>query len=112
MFDYVPKMFFIKLVNENREVISSDRFVAFYQTNCDDMLQKFRTCGGYSTYSKETQDAYFTKKETILTNIKNATEKSVFDNLVNLMSMFDATNEEIVKMMLDNEKQMEEEMEF
>lgn len=107
MFVYVPKLYLLKPVNKKIEVISSEQFVTFYQTNNEDMQHEFKTLGGYPLYAQEIQDDYFTRKEKVLTNMKNATEKRVFDNLVNLMSMFDATNEDIVEMMRASEQQLE-----
>jgi hypothetical protein len=111
MFEVIPKLFLIKAIDGEREIIPSEQFVAFYQTSCDDMLSKFKGYSNqpvYENYVKEVQDDYFTSKQTILSNISNATEKRIFDNLVNRMSMFDASNEEIVKIMLDSEKQTQD----
>jgi hypothetical protein len=90
-------------------IIPNEQIVSFYQTASKDMLRMFRY-NSYDKYVNETQDEYFERKETILTNMKYATEKQIFDNLVSHMKMFDAPNEDIVLMMRESEKQMREEM--
>jgi hypothetical protein len=117
-FEILPSLFKITFTHEKaeREIIPNERFVSFYQTNSIDMLNRIKAYSDhpayYNDYVKGLQDEYFTKKETILNNMKNATEKTVFDNLVKRMAIFDASNEEIVEMMRDNEKQMQDKMEF
>jgi hypothetical protein len=112
MFDYIPKYFLIKPVNEEMEVIPSEKHLTFYKTSCGDMLQKMKGVKGYTKYVEETQEGYFSTKETIITNLKNVTEAEKVNNLLHYLSMFDAPNEDIVKMMRDNQKQMKEVIDF
>lgn len=109
MFDRIPKHFLINLVSNEREVMSESQFVSFYQTNSEDMLYEIQACKnlyGFKKYVKEVQDIYFNSKEAVLSRIKQAEDKETFDNLVKRMTVYNAPNEDIVKMMRDSENEI------
>lgn len=109
MFDRIPKHFLINLVSNEREVMSESQFVSFYQTNSEDMLYKIQACKylyGFNKYVKEVQDIYFNSKEAILNKIQQAEDQETFDNLVKRMAVYNAPNEDIVKMMRDSENEI------
>lgn len=110
MFDVVPKLFRIKLKNNDineREVLFTDEIVAFYKTNSEDMLSKFRGYKNHPTYTRYVRDIqkeYFESKHVIINNLKNATDKRNHDIMLKRLEMFDAINEDIVRLMFEAER--------
>lgn len=114
MFEYIPKQFFIKAVKKESktplEIVPNEKIEAFYLTNSEDMLSKFRAFSNHPVYENfvnEIQSSYFTIKNAILNRISNATDKEEFDKLVERATLLNATNEDIVRMMRESEKQIE-----
>lgn len=63
-------------------------------------------------YVKNVQNNYFNRKEKVLKNISNALEKETFDRLVERAKSYNASNEAIVRMILDNETNVEVKEQF
>lgn len=111
MFEILPKQFFVRFDIQDRIIIPSSKITQFLHSESEDVLRSFKNYRftlEYTDYVKSTQSEYFKTKETILKNLKNTTENRIFDNLVNRMKMFNANNEDIVKMMIDSEKELKE----
>ncbi|MFT9496933.1 MULTISPECIES: hypothetical protein [Bacillota] len=111
MFEILPSQFIVRFNKHDRIVAPSVKIKKFLHSNSEDVKRSFKNYRHtieYANYVKDTQTEYFSTKETILNNLKKTTEKRIFNNLVNRMKMFDANNEDVVKMMLDSEKEMKE----
>lgn len=103
----LPEKFKINRIYENEiEAFPSERIISFYQTHSEEMLDHFKGYGlsKYEKYVKEIQDYYFSTKETLINTLKIITEKERVDNILNRLALFNAPNEDIVKMMLDSEE--------
>jgi hypothetical protein len=112
--DYIPQItkpmeFIIKPITDECKLVQLDDIVVFYDTQHVDMrnaMNLFTYSTKYQNYVNEQQNNYFGSKETIINKLKNTTDKEEFDHLLTLLQMFTAPNEDIVKIMLNSEKEM------
>jgi hypothetical protein len=104
-----PMEFIIKPIKDECELVQLDDIVVFYDTQHVDMrnaMNTFACSSEYQNYVGEQQNNYFVSKETIINKLKNSTDKEEFDHLLKLLKMFKAPNEDIVKIMLNSEKDL------
>jgi len=102
--EVIENNLFITKAGEEKDKIPFNDFESFYDTNQLVEFHKLGICSYYyKDYVKEMQTLYFTKRNIISNNLSNSTTKEQFDNLVNLMKMFDAPNEDIVRIMWESE---------
>lgn len=98
-----PKLFYLTRPSGFFSIISLDNVVKFYQTTSVDMLRKFKHCSlNFEDHIKEIQNHYFETKEWLIEKLKNTLDKEEFDRLTELAKQFNASNEDIVKIMFDN----------
>jgi hypothetical protein len=90
------------------ESIPSASLAKIYYTKQQDFIREFRSYNKntvYLDYITHIQKVYFEEKESLLNKIRIETNQIQFDELVKKVKSISVPNEEIVKMMMENQTQ-------
>lgn len=85
-----------------------DEVSYFLKPECEDFNAFFKWITlslGYKNYVVNVTETYLRRKQGLLDSIAKAETKEEFDNFVHVVSEMDAVNEDIVKMMVENQKE-------